>query len=73
MLGAMWSQADRSESMHLDGGFFHSVIDEEGRYLGALVSLKLNNLAHLLVIDEGAVACELLIINCVRLYSERKR
>jgi hypothetical protein len=46
--------------MYLDGGFLNSVLDQEGRYLVALVSLQLNDFAHLLVLDKSAVACKLL-------------
>ncbi len=46
--------------MHLYSGLVHSVIDQERRDLGTLVSLELNDLAHLLVIDDSTVAGEFL-------------
>jgi len=46
--------------MHLDGGFLQAILDEEGGDLGTLVSLKLDDLAHLLIVDECTVASEFL-------------
>jgi hypothetical protein len=48
------------ESMHLDGGFFQTILDEEGGDLGTLVSLELDDLSHFLIVDKSAVASEFL-------------
>lgn len=53
-------QMDYSESMHLDGGFLHSVLDKERGDLGTLVSLQLDYLAHLFVVNNSAIASEFL-------------
>ena len=44
--------------MHLDGGFFHVIVDEEAKDLAALVSLKLDDLAHFIILDNSTVASE---------------
>jgi len=49
------------EAVHLDGGFVQSFFDKECGNLGALVSLKLDNLTHLVVVDKSAVAGEFLL------------
>ena len=46
--------------MHLDRGAVDAVLDEEVADLDALVALELDDLPHLLVVDEGAVAGEFL-------------
>ena len=46
--------------MELDRGLGNTLLREESGYLGPLVTLELDHLAHLLVVDEGAVASELL-------------
>ncbi len=46
--------------MHLDGSSIDSFIGKEGGNLDTLVTLELDDLAHLLVVDECAVAGELL-------------
>ena len=48
--------------MDLDGRLLQAVLDEESRDLGTLVALQLDDLTHLLVLDKGAVAGELLRI-----------
>jgi hypothetical protein len=48
------------ESMHLDGRSLNSILGQEGGDLGALISLKLDDLSHLLIVDEGAIAGEFL-------------
>jgi len=53
----MWSL----ETMHLDGGLFQAILDEEGGDLGTLVSLELDDLAHFLIVDKSAVASEFLL------------
>lgn len=50
-----------SEPVHFDSGLVDFVLDEERRDLGPLVALQLDDLAHLLVVDEGAVAGEFLL------------
>jgi hypothetical protein len=47
--------------MHLDGGFLQTILDEEGRDLGTLISLELDNLAHFLIVDKSAVTSEFLL------------
>lgn len=47
--------------MHLDDIFLDTFIDKEVRHLGALISLKLYDLACLLIVDDCAVAGEFLI------------
>jgi len=49
------------ETMHLDGGFLQAILDEEGGDLGALVSLELDDLAHLLIIDKSTIASKFLL------------
>jgi hypothetical protein len=46
--------------MELDRGLGNTLLREECGYLSPLVTLELDYLAHLLVVDEGAVASELL-------------
>ena len=48
------------ESMDLDRGLLYSVLDKEIRDICALVSLKLDDLAQLLILDDGAIASEFL-------------
>ena len=48
------------ETMHLDGGFLQTILDEEGGDLGTLISLELDDLAHFLIVDKSAVASEFL-------------
>ena len=49
-----------SEPVQLDGVLRNTLFDEEGGYLGPLVTLKLDHLTELLVFNEGAVAGEFL-------------
>jgi hypothetical protein len=46
--------------MHLDGGFLQAILDEEGGDLGTLISLKLDDLSHFLIVYKSAVASEFL-------------
>ena len=46
--------------MELDRGPGNTLFREECGYLGPLVTLELDDLTHLLVVDEGAIASELL-------------
>ena len=46
--------------MELDRGLGNTLLREERGYLCPLVTLKLDDLAHLLVVNEGAVTSELL-------------
>ena len=48
------------ETVDFDGGLVHAILDEEGRDLGPLISLKLDNLTHLLVVNKSTVAGEFL-------------
>ena len=48
------------ETVDLDSRLLQAVLDEERRDLGALVSLQLNDLTHLLVLNKGTVAGKLL-------------
>lgn len=50
-----------SESVHLYGRLLDTIVDEEVGDLGTLITLQLNDLAHLFVFDEGAVASKLLL------------
>lgn len=54
------SAEPNSEPVHLDGGLLNSIADQEGRDLGALITLELDYLAHLLVFNESAIAGEFL-------------
>jgi len=45
----------------LDGRFLQAVLDEEVGDLASLVALKLDDLTHLLIFDEGTVTGELLL------------
>jgi len=56
-----WVRARSSETMNLDGVLADTLADEEGGDLRTLVTLELDDLAHLLVVDERAVARELLL------------
>jgi hypothetical protein len=47
--------------MELDRGLGNTLLREECGYLSPLVTLELDDLTHLLVVDEGAVASELLV------------
>jgi hypothetical protein len=47
--------------VYLDGALVHPIIDQERRDFDTLVTLQLNDLAHLLVVDERAVASEFLL------------
>lgn len=49
-----------SESVYLDGGLLDPILGQKRRDLDALITLQLDDLAHLLVVDEGAVAGEFL-------------
>ena len=46
--------------MYLDSRFFDTILDEEIGDLAALVSLELDDLTHLLVVNESAIAGEFL-------------
>jgi len=46
--------------VHLDSRPLDSVLNQERGNLGALIALQLNDLAHLLVFNESAVASEFL-------------
>ena len=46
--------------MELDRGLGNTLLREERGYLCPLVTLELDDLAHLLVVNEGAVTSELL-------------
>lgn len=46
--------------MDLDLGLVNSIFDQEGGDLGSLITLKLNDLTHLLVINQSSVAGEFL-------------
>lgn len=46
--------------MHFDSRLLDTIVDEEVGDLGTLITLQLNDLAHLFVFDEGAVASKLL-------------
>jgi hypothetical protein len=47
--------------VHLDSGLFNPVLGEERRDLDTLITLQLDDLPHLLVVDKGAVAGEFLL------------
>jgi hypothetical protein len=53
--------AGGSEAVDLDRGGGDALLDEKVGDLLALVALELDDLAHLLVVDERAVARELLL------------
>lgn len=53
-------KASSSEAVQLDGVARDALVGKEGRDLSALVALELDDLPHLLVVDERAVAGELL-------------
>ena len=65
---------DYSESMHLDGGFLHPVLDKERGDLGALVSLQLDHFAHLFVVNDSTIASEFLhdVYKSVNKFKEQK-
>jgi hypothetical protein len=42
--------------VHLDGGLFNSILDQEVGYLAPLVTLELDDLTHLFVVNKGAIA-----------------
>ena len=44
-----------SEPMQLDGGLGDTLVREECRYLGSLVTLKLYDFTHLVVINESSI------------------
>lgn len=46
--------------MNLDSRFLNPIFDEEGGDLGTLISLELDDLTHLLVVNERSIACEFL-------------
>ena len=46
--------------MHLYGGSINAFVGEESRYLDTLVALQLDDFAHLLVVNECAIAGKLL-------------
>ena len=50
------SAQDRSESVDLDGTLRDALLGEELRNLYTLITLKLDDLTSLLIIDEGTVA-----------------
>jgi hypothetical protein len=56
-------QLVKLETVNFDRGGRNTLLGEEGGDLLALVALKLNDLPHLLVVDERAVACELLDVD----------
>lgn len=47
--------------MHLNSALVDPVLDEERRDLDTLVTLQLDDLAHLLVVDERAIASKFLL------------
>lgn len=47
--------------MNLDSRFLNPIFGQEGRDLGTLISLELDDLTHLFVINEGSVASEFLL------------
>jgi hypothetical protein len=49
-----------SESVYLDSRFFDAILNKEIGDLASLVSLKLDDLTHLLIVNEGAIASEFL-------------
>ena len=51
----------RLETVDLDCGPLYAVLDEESRDLCTLVALELDNLTHLLVLDESSVAGKLFL------------
>lgn len=56
----LYPPTSNSEPVHLDGGPGDTFFSKEGEYLGPLITLELDDLAHLFVLDEGAVAGEFL-------------
>jgi len=46
--------------MQLDGGLVDTIFDQEVRNTRPLVAVKLDDLAHLLIFDDGTVASEFL-------------
>jgi hypothetical protein len=48
------------EAMQLDGALGNALLDQKGLNLEPLVALKLDDLASLLILNEGTVACEFL-------------
>lgn len=56
-----WRRGERLETVDLDRSPIHAVLNEERRDLCTLITLELDNLAHLLVVDKSAVAGELLL------------
>lgn len=57
----LYPPTSNSEPVHLDGGPGDTFFSKEGEYLGPLITLELDDLAHLFVLDEGAVAGEFLL------------
>ena len=55
------AQNPSSEPVNLDSRLRDPFLGEEIRYLESLITLELDDLTHLLVVDEGAVAGEFLI------------
>jgi len=49
------------ESMYLDSRFFDAILDKKIGNFATLVSLELDDLTHLLVVNEGAIAGEFLL------------
>lgn len=47
--------------MNLDGRLLNPILGEEVGNLGALVSLKLDDLTHLLIVDKSSVARKFLL------------
>ena len=62
----------RLETMHLDGGFLQTILDEEGGDLGTLISLELDDLAHFLIVDKSTVASEFLL-NLIKLMNRQTK
>jgi hypothetical protein len=46
--------------VNLNGGLFHPIFNQEGGDLGALISLELDDLTHLLVVNERSITGEFL-------------
>lgn len=57
------SAQDRSEPVNLDGTLGNALLSEELGNLYTLITLKLDDLASLLIIDEGTVAGEFLFLS----------
>jgi len=55
-----WTRSEALEAVHLDGGLRDALFHEEGGDLETLVTLQLDDLAHLLVVHQSPVASEFL-------------